>query len=298
MAPPFFEKKTRGLHKSQEQEREELKTTMASPKEEETAQDKALSVTELVQLHFPGSLPSADVLKQVSKAIEVRGFTPENTLFAQSVCPDEINHEAGDITNLFSEYLGEVFHLGGLAGIPFTGKTGFAAFSHHVPDDGHCFVLMAPHIGIDDALLLGKYSRLGQSDAGSACGAAVGALAHCCANKAIPDAAEVPEDYQMAYIIQEVNRCKEKILEVAKDENTKQAELARQMHTIANKMLRKIVNVDFGSEQSTLAILTGIQINMPEPMEDYFQPLSFYVMDKQGQEMHLFEEAFGHASPL
>jgi len=41
---------------------------------------------------------------------------------------DEINHEAGDIANLFSTYLGEVFRLGGLAGIPFTGKTGFGAF--------------------------------------------------------------------------------------------------------------------------------------------------------------------------
>jgi len=28
----------------------------------------------------------------------------------------------------------KVFHMGGLGGIPFTGKTGFAAFSHHVPD--------------------------------------------------------------------------------------------------------------------------------------------------------------------
>lgn len=28
----------------------------------------------------------------------------------------------------------KVFHMGGLAGIPFTGKTGYAAYSHHVPD--------------------------------------------------------------------------------------------------------------------------------------------------------------------
>ena len=31
-------------------------------------------------------------------------------------------------------FLAQVFHMGGLGGIPFTGKTGFAAFSHHVPD--------------------------------------------------------------------------------------------------------------------------------------------------------------------
>lgn len=36
------------------------------------------------------------------------------------VCPDEINHEHGDITDLFIENIGggKVFHLGGLAGVP------------------------------------------------------------------------------------------------------------------------------------------------------------------------------------
>ena len=37
-----------------------------------------------------------------------------------TVCPDEINHEHGDITDLFIENIGggKVFHLGGLAGVP------------------------------------------------------------------------------------------------------------------------------------------------------------------------------------
>ena len=63
-----------------------------------------------------------------------------------SVCPDEINHEHGDITDLFINQIGggKVFHLGGLAGVPFTGKTGFGAYSGHVGEKGHCFVLQAP----------------------------------------------------------------------------------------------------------------------------------------------------------
>ena len=72
------------------------------------------------------------------------------------VCPDEINHREGDVTNLFVEYFGKVFHLGGLAGIPFTGKTGFGAFSHHVPDDGNLFILLSSHIGISKSLKLGR----------------------------------------------------------------------------------------------------------------------------------------------
>lgn len=109
--------------------------------------------------HFPGAMSSKAVLEGYKNVVEKRGYTPENTLFAQSICPDEVNHEEGDITNLFTEYLGEVFHMGGLAGIPFTGKVGFGAFSHHVPDgDGHCAILLAPHIGIDDRGKFGIYS--------------------------------------------------------------------------------------------------------------------------------------------
>ena len=73
--------------------------------EGETAVDVARSF-------FPGAIGSEDTLKRVAKAIEKRGFNDDNTLFAQSVCPDEINHEEGDITNLLATYLGEVFHLG------------------------------------------------------------------------------------------------------------------------------------------------------------------------------------------
>ena len=50
----------------------------------------------VVEQHLPGSLPSAVVLEKVSKAIEARGLTAKNTLYAQSVCPDEINHEPGE----------------------------------------------------------------------------------------------------------------------------------------------------------------------------------------------------------
>ena len=59
---------------------------------------------------------------------------------------------SGDITDLFIESIGggKVFHLGGLAGVPFTGKTGFGAYSGHVSEGGHCFVLQAPHIGVSD----------------------------------------------------------------------------------------------------------------------------------------------------
>ena len=69
-----------------------------------------------------------------------------------------------------------MFPLSGLAGMPFTGKTGWGAFSSHCPKDGNIIILFAPHVGISDQGTVGKIVRRGQSEASSACGAAIGAL--------------------------------------------------------------------------------------------------------------------------
>ena len=82
-------------------------------------------------------------------------MTGENTLYAQSVRPDEINHDEGCVSGQLIKWMGEVFHMGGLGGIPFTGKTGFNAFSSHVPDHGNLFVLMAPHVGVSRSAKIG-----------------------------------------------------------------------------------------------------------------------------------------------
>ena len=242
--------------------------------------------------YFPGAIGSSTTLKRVAPVIKELGCCNYNTLFAQSVCPDEINHEKGDITNLFIDHLGEVFHLGGLAGIPFTGKTGFGAFSHHVPENGHCFVLMAPHIGISKSLELGHYSRLGQLDSGSACGAAIGAYNLCCAKKPIPDMSSPSEDdYQMCYIINQISKCVDEI-QSKETENERQAELATQNWKIAKKMLDKVVSTNFGSDSSKLFVLTGIQINMPQGFEDFFQPLTFEQHTKDGKVVDLMNRTF------
>ena len=106
-------------------------------------------------------------------------FTAENTLFADSSCPDEINHDDPDedITSQFSKRWGEVFPLAGLAGLPFTGKTGWGAFSSHCPNpDGNIVVLFAPHVGIDHDGTVGSIKRQGIDHKTTACGAAIGAF--------------------------------------------------------------------------------------------------------------------------
>jgi hypothetical protein len=93
------------------------------------------------------------------------GFTDDNTLFADSSCPDELNHDdpEEDITSLFQRRWGEIFPLAGLAGMPFTGKTGWHAFSSHTPVDGNIVILFAPHVGVDFTGKVGNVTREGQN---------------------------------------------------------------------------------------------------------------------------------------
>lgn len=87
-----------------------------SPSEADAIIQEKKAVLEKLLSVFPGAMSSQDVLDGFKKVVEKRGYTDDNTLFAQSVCPDEVNHEEGDITDLFAKYCGEVFHLGGLSG--------------------------------------------------------------------------------------------------------------------------------------------------------------------------------------
>jgi hypothetical protein len=49
--------------------------------------------------------------------------------------------------------------MGGLAGFPFTGKTGFDAFSSHCPNDGNIVVMFTSHVAIDSNGTIGKIKR-------------------------------------------------------------------------------------------------------------------------------------------
>lgn len=255
--------------------------------------ERYLNISGKTRQYFPASRTGSWVLKNSVRVLKDYGINAENTLYAQSLCPDEINHELGDISTLFSSYLGEVFHMGGLAGIPFTGKTGFGAFSAHVPDKGNLFVLMAPHIGISDSGELGKYSRDGQSEDGAACGAAAGAYRYCCSGVDIPESGADSADYQMNFIITEINKRMEKIKEKSDSPDAIQAEICMQTYDIGKTMLDQVCSTNFGNGKGNLVILTGIQINMPRPFEDYFCPLSFELHKKDQLPVDLMAKAFG-----
>ena len=114
------------------------------------------AVYDSLHSNFPGALPGSVILERTVSELEPFGLDGENTLYGQSICPDEINNEKGDLADLMITHWGECFPMGGIGGVPYVGKTGFGAYSAHVPKDGHLVILFGPHIGISSAGELGK----------------------------------------------------------------------------------------------------------------------------------------------
>jgi hypothetical protein len=138
--------------------------------------EKYSKIDTLCRTNFPGSMVLSAVAEIVNDELEKLDYHPGNTLFASSLCPDEINHlENNSLVSILSKQWGQCFQMGGLAGVPFPGQTGFGAFATHVPNNGNLFILFAPHVGISDDGVFGKYNRSGQDGfTCTACGAAIG----------------------------------------------------------------------------------------------------------------------------
>ena len=61
------------------------------------------AMKEAVDKYFPGAMTGKQAESLVAQELMRRGYNGENTLFADSSCPDEINHDdpGEDITSLF-----------------------------------------------------------------------------------------------------------------------------------------------------------------------------------------------------
>jgi hypothetical protein len=224
------------------------------------------------------------------------GFTDDSTLFADSTCPDEINHAdpSEDVTALYQKRWGELFPLGGLAGFPFTGKTGWSAFSSHCPKDGNIVILFAPHVGVDLNGKIGSFFRDGQDCSSRACGAAIGAYFAAKEDSNVGDFKNGYLDHQMD-CIQHLLVPKVPMISKAKNE---MADLAYHMYTIQLEFIEQILNSNWMDSGSKLALIGGLQINCDGERNDMFLPLIFEVRDKAGNKSDVYEEVFGKVSPI
>mmetsp|Transcript_96654 Transcript_96654/g.177700 ORF Transcript_96654/g.177700 Transcript_96654/m.177700 type:complete len:686 (+) Transcript_96654:133-2190(+) len=239
---------------------------------------------------FPGALPAPGVHRRLKMFLEKDyNFTQSKTLFGTSTCPDEINNKPNGLAALMSSYWGSVFPLGGLAGVPFAGKTGFKAFSHHVPVDGDIIVVYGPHVGISAEGEVGKHLRKGQDEASTACGACIGAYNACIA--AGGGDFEFDEvDIQMGFIKSQIAPHAKRI----QRQQCPMAALAYQAFESVKNKVTKVVNTEFGSGR--LVLIGGIQINLPEPCGDHFLVMSCEVQ-QAGKEPRDIMEMFTIPQP-
>jgi hypothetical protein len=170
-----------------------------------------------------------------------------------------------------SNFWGEVFPMGGISGAPFGGKTGFTAFSHHVPDNGNIILIYGPHVGISEDGDVGKCLRPGQNAVSTACGAVVGAYNACCGMEQDERVEFDENDMQMGWI---KSQLMPHVGRIQKEKYPLSA-LTYQAFEAVKAKINTIVNTNFGSGR--LVLIGGIQINMPYPNKDHFLPLHFEV---------------------
>lgn len=229
---------------------------------------------------FPESVTNSDLITKVTRALKPYQYD-STTLVAFSLCSDEVNRSLEEI---FNGWYGEHFNMGGLAGFPFAGVTGFGAMASHIPDGGSCLVVYGPHVGVDSDGIVGKVDRKGKSKSGSCCGSAVAASKYIVGvykgemEKVGPPAD--PVDAQQNFVSAALLPYGERIATASNP----MVELPFAAYEPIDKMMLNIVKKG-GSKvggNGKIAMLGGIQINTPRGVSDYFLPLRFDIRDKSG----------------
>jgi hypothetical protein len=128
----------------------------------------------MVKEFFSDAKPITELRQLIETELPKMNLNSSNTLWATSVCSDEVNQSLHQLDDYFKAF--GPFILGGISGIPFAGKTGFKAFASHIPDEGGAVIIYGPHIGITKDGLVGKVNREGQDHSSSCCGSLVAGL--------------------------------------------------------------------------------------------------------------------------
>ena len=233
----------------------------------------------LVKANFPGAISNKELATRVVDLLSEKGFTPDNTLLATSVCADELARELEDE---FVDIFGNNFNLGGLSGFPFAGNTGWGAMSAHVPDDGYCLTIHGPHVGITKDGVIGKVERSGIALVDSCCGSAIAASNYV---QGITDGSAIINPSIQSFSDFQQGAVQELILPHGSRlgaATNRMKELPYALYDSQEVMVNDIVNAGKGSIKKGLAVLGGIQINTSPTTLDYFHPLRFDYYDENG----------------
>jgi len=243
---------------------------------------------DVVQTHFPGALSNEDMVTDAVALLAGKGYNGSNTLLATSLCCDELARQLEDD---FNGIYGNNFNLGGLAGFPFAGNTGFGAMAAHIPDDGYCLIVYGPHVGVNSLGVVGQIDRRGRPGSGACCGsaaAAAGYVAGVTRGESAPVGAPTEAfDAQQMFVGTALLPYGDR-LETAEEPGV---ELPLALFDGMDKMMKKIVAAGCGEVggNGKIALLGGVQINTPEGTCDYFLPKVFEIRNNKGEIIESFD---------
>ena len=234
----------------------------------------------VVQSYFPGAIDNGSLESAVVDILSQKGFNGSNTLLATSLCCDELARRLEDD---FVKIYGNNFSLGGLAGFPFAGNTGFGAMAAHIPDDGYCLLIYGPHVGISKDGTVGKVERQGIALVDTCCGSAVAANNYL---KGITDGGAVMVANVQKFTDFQQGAVQQLILPHGKrlsDAENRMVELPLALFDSQDVLMQDIVQTGAGGTKAGLALLGGIQINTNPGVPDYFLPIRFDYMNNEGE---------------
>ncbi|WP_298860029.1 hypothetical protein [uncultured Gimesia sp.] len=215
---------------------------------------------QIVQRHYPNAVTCTQVAEENLNYIEQElGGDRRTTLLASSRCADDL---VATNQTLNQEFDGP-FHLGGLAGFPFTGKTGMTAYANHIHEGGTAFILYGPHIGIAADGSIGNMLRPGQSRCTSTCGALVGAVTQIESGRA---PASEYDDFQQPQIIKMLSPYQGRIFSASAPIQEATQICYELIHEQINQILDATIN-EFSCKR--IVLVGGILINTDVGAEDY-----------------------------
>lgn len=220
---------------------------------------------------YPNAVKGDEMTSQcMEKLKNDHQFDSSKTILGTSVCSDEVVRSA---TN-FQTHLGNEnpFIIGGLAGYPFTGLTGFKAFAAHIPDDGSAIIVYGPHIGFSETGHTGMVVRDGQAQETTCCGALMATVdAFKSENKSELDQ---ELDYQQRKIAEELDESR---LAIMKEDEPLIA-ATNQMFSQIDKRVKTLLDQTSSSfKNKKVALIGGIIINTDFGNPDWFDLREFSV---------------------
>lgn len=246
--------------------------------ESENYPDEDPAFDSMVKSFFPNALNNKELQTSVVNILNEKGFKSKNTLLATSFCADELARRLEDD---FVRIYGNNFNLGGLAGFPFAGNTGFNAMSSHIPDDGFCLIIYAPHVGITRDGMVGKVERDGIALVDTCCASAIKASDYI---QGITDGGAAISVNLQSFTDFQQGAVNELILPHGKrlaDAQNRMLELPYAMFDSQDLLMREIVRAGAANLKKGTAVLGGVQINTGPETLDYFHPLRFDYFDSE-----------------